>query len=268
MTESVVQAEPIQDAPQEAAIEAPADDLGAPKDEAEQLPIYNKRQVTDVVKRERAKAFEQGKRTAMMELQQQQQAQQAQQSPAMAQAAPQDQQQPTQQAQPSSIGGMQQMSPDQIRQMIATEAPKALQDHANAMQQKQLVDSFVSKMQAAEAKYPGLEGKLNELDYSTIAPLVKMANEMENTGDIMNELIENPMKMGNLVSLLYTQPKLAAKAIQNLSQSIKQNTEAQAQEKTATEPFGHVKSSTVSGKDDGDMTVSDFQSMFKKQRRR
>lgn len=266
MTETVEKAN-VQELKQEMPeIEALVEDNNAPKDDEDQIPVFNRKQVTDIVKRERARALEQGKRKAMMELQQQQDAPQDQSQVGATQAAQQFQQQPTP-AQPSSIGGMQQLSPDQIRQMIAQEAPKALQEHAQALQQRQLVDSFVAKMQTAEAKYPGLESKLNELDYSTIAPLIKMANEMENTGDIMNELVENPMKMGNLVSLLYTQPKLASKAIQNLSQSIKQNVEAQAQEKSAQEPFGQIKSSITAGKDDGDMTVSDFRAMFKKQRR-
>ncbi len=260
MTESVEQAE-ILETPKE--IETPSEGESAPKDDDQQAPIFNRRQLSDVAKRERLKGIEQGKRQAMQELQQQQQAQQP-----GADVAPQVQQQPTPQAQPNSLGGMQQMSPDQIRQMIAQEAPRALQEHANAMQQKQLVDSFVAKMQAAETKYPGLESKLNELDYSTIAPLIKMANEMENTGDIMNELIENPMKMGNLVSLLYTQPKMAAKAIQSLSNSIKTNVDAEAAEKSVQQPYGQVKSSLSSGKDDGDMSVSDFRAMFKSSRKR
>lgn len=236
--------------PEEVSVDVKKDD------EDDQKPIFNKYQVRDAVKREQKKAYERGKREALMELQQQQQqATQAQQPPA-AQAANMIPSQAPQQA--SSLGGIQQMSPDDIRKMISEEAPRALQEHANALQQKQIVDSFVSKMQAAEAKYPGLEQKLNELDYSTIAPLIKMANEMENTGDIMNELIENPMKMGNLVSLLYTQPKLAAKAIQNLSSSIKSNADAATQEKSVKEPFSQFKPSNNASKDDGNLTTADY----------
>lgn len=215
--------------------------------------------VTKIVQRERAKAYEKGKKEALMDMQQP--AQEAQINPSAIAANPVLPQQAPQ------IGGISQLSPDQIRQMVAQEAPRALQDHVRSMQQQALVNSFVSKMQAAEKKYPGLEQKLNELvDFSTMAPLIPAIDKMENTADIMHELIENPMKMGNLVSLHYSQPKLAEKAIQNLSSSIRMNDEAKVAEKTANEPFSQEKPSLNAGKDDGNMSVSDFKAMFKKQK--
>lgn len=217
--------------------------------------------VTKIVQRERAKAYEKGKREALMDMQQQP-AQEAQ-APSAVQAAPQVIPQQVQQ-----LGGIPQLSQDQIRHMIAQEAPKALQEHVKSMQQQALVNSFVSKMQAAEKKYPGMEQKLNELDFSTIAPLIQHIDNMENTADIMNELIENPMKMGNLVSLFYSQPKLAQKAIQNLSSSIRTNEEAKQAETTANDPFSQEKPSLNAGKDDGNMSVSDFKAMFKKSKLR
>lgn len=227
---------------------------------------YTSETVTKIVKRERDKAYEKGKREALMELQQQQQAApdvQAQQQPAAANVAV-PQQSP--QVAPT-IGGMPQVSPEQIKQMILQHAPEAFATHAKQIKQQNLVSSFVSKMKAAEAKYPGLEQKLNELDYSTIAPLIEHIDKMENSGDIMHELIENPMKMGNLSALVYTQPKLAEKAIHNLSASIKMNEEAKASDKSSQDPFSQQKPSINAGKDDGDMSVSDFQAMFKKKRR-
>jgi hypothetical protein len=215
--------------------------------------------VTKIVQRERAKAYEKGKREALMDMQQQP-AQEAQATSAVPAA------QPSLPNQPQQIGGMNQLSPDQIRQMIAQEAPKALQEHVKSVQQQALVNSFVSKMQAAETKYPGMEQKLNELDFSTIAPLIQHIDKMENTADIMHELIENPMKMGNLVSLFYSQPKLAEKAIKNLSSSIRMNDDAKQAEKSVNEPFSQEKPSLNAGKDDGNMSVSDFKAMFKKQR--
>ena len=159
------------------------------------------------------------------------------------------------------------MSPEQIRQMIAQEAPQALQEFARNMQQQQLVNSsFVSKMKAAEAKYPGLEQKLNELDFQSLAPLIKHIDKMENSGDIMNELVDHPMKMGNLISIMQNQPKLAEKAIADLSGSIKKNVDAADAEKSSAEPFGQHKPSNNMSKDDGDMYVADFQAMFKKNR--
>lgn len=204
--------------------------------------------VSKIVERERKKAFEKGREEAMAELQQQQ-------SPAVpVEQIPQGQQ---------SLGGMQQMSPQDIQRMISEHAPQALQEHMQQQRTKQTIDSFVSKMQAAEAKHPGLEAKLNDLDYSTLAPIVQMANDMENTGDIMKELIDNPEKMSHLILLSYTQPKLAAKKMADLSNSIKTNSEALAQDAQARDPMSQLKPSSNAGMDNGDMSVSDFRKMFR-----
>jgi hypothetical protein len=224
-----------------------------PEPEAQSEPVsdmLDKSTVSKIVERERLKAYAKGKQEALMELQQQ----------APQESAPVQQ---MQQQAPQQLGGMQQMSAADIERMIAERAPQLLQDHVNQMQNKQTVDSFVAKMQAAEAKHPGLEAQLEELDYSTMAPLVSLANNMENTADIMKELLDNPMKMGNLMTLMYTQPKMAQKAMMELSNSIKTNQEALAQEKQAQDPMSQLKPSTSAGMDNSAMSVSDFRKMFR-----
>lgn len=214
--------------------------------------MLDKSTVSKIVARERQKAFAKGKQEALMELQQQQQAPQEQQQ------APQAPSQPSQ-----SMGGMQQPSQADIERMIAEKMPHALQDHINRVRGEQMAESFVSKMQAAEARHPGLESKLNELDYGTMLPLIHMANDMENTGDVMKELVDNPMKMGNLLALAHAQPKLAMKAMQDLSNSIKTNNQALEQEKQARDPMSQLKPSTSAGMDNGAMSVADFRKMFR-----
>jgi len=210
--------------------------------------MLHKSIVSKIVERERLKAFEKGKQEALMELQQQQTQQQA---PAEQVAAA-----------PQQMGGMAQLSAADIERMIAEKAPQMLQEHILNIETKQMVNSFVAKMQAAEAKYPGLEAKLNDLDYNSLAPLIGVANEMDNTGDIMKELIDNPMKMGNLLTLQYTQPALARRAMLELSNSIKTNQEALAQEKQAQDPMSQLKPSNA-GIDNSTMSVSDFRKMFR-----
>lgn len=214
----------------------------------EQKPLYNKIQLSDVVRREKAKAYERGKQEALMQLQQEQQAMQQPES------APQ---------QAQNFGGIQQLSPADIERMIAEKAPQMLQNHVNQIQNQQMVDSFVSKMQAAEAKYPGIQEKLNDLDYETVVPLIKMANTMDNTADIMHELMENPMKMGNLMTLMYTQPRMAQKAMMDLSKSIQTNQAALQAEEQARDPMSQLKPSQSAGMDSGAMSVTDFRKMFR-----
>ncbi len=215
--------------------------------------MLHKNTVSKIVERERQKAFEKGKQEALMQLQQEQQ--QQMQQPEPPQLAPQ---------QPGNLGGMPQMNPADIERMIAERLPQQLQSHIEGLKNEQMINGFVSKMQAAEAKYPGIEEKLNNLDYSpAMAKVIGLANDMENTGDIMHEILSNPSKLMDLLNMAREQPKLAAQQIASLSNSIKTNQEALAQEKQAQDPMSQLKPSTSAGMDNGAMSVSDFRKMFR-----
>lgn len=205
--------------------------------------------VSKIVARERQKAYEKAKQELMMEQEQQQQMQQ------------QGNQQPNQ-----SFGGM---APEEVQRMIAEHVPQYLHNQAAEFQQKQFAESFVAKMQAAEAQYPGLEAKLNELDFTkpnTLA-LAKMANSLDGTGAIMNELLENPEKMGNLLMLMNEQPKLAQQKLASLGNSIKTNQEALANSQQAQDPISQIKSSVNAGVDDNNLSVKDLKKLVSGRRR-
>lgn len=216
----------------------------------------DKATVSKIVARERAKAYEKGKQEARMTMEQEQQQQSAPQAP---------------QAAPQTFGGMQQapqMNPDDIQRMIAEHVPQYLQQQAAEYQQKQFADGFISKMQAAEKQFPGLEQKLNDIDFNSPSTLklVQMANNMDNTGEIMNELIENPEKMGVLLNLINEQPKLAQQRLASLSSSISTNRKAQDEEQSAEQPIGQLKSSVNAGVDDHNLSVKDLKKMLSQRR--
>lgn len=222
----------------------------------DQKPIYNKHQVADVVKRERERALEKGKRMALEELAQQQ-AQQAPQAPA------QPAQQPQQPQQSPSLGGMPQVSQDDIRRMIAEQAPQYMQQHLQQQATQRQADGFVQKMKAAEAKYPGLEAKLEKLDWTHMGPVIRLIDGASNPGDIMKELVDNPMKMGNLLTLAHTQPGMAEEAVKDLSNSIAQNQAALAQDKEASEPLGLITPSNVGSDTGGKGSIRDFKNKYR-----
>lgn len=190
--------------------------------------------VKKVVEREKAKAFERGKREALMELQNQEGGQQEQMQP---------------QGQNIGLGGMKQMTPEDVERMIAERAPQALQSHVQKLQQEQMVNTFVQKMQLAETQHPGLEQELNNLNYNDprMHSFIAMANQMENTGDIMKEVLDNPTKMESLLNMAHNQPYQAQKALKSLSDSIKTNQQGKAEEVRARDPMSQIKSSTTSG---------------------
>ena len=219
--------------------------------------VLDKATVSKIVARERQKAYEKGKQEALMSQDQQAQQQAPQQAP-----------QPAMQ----TFGGMQQapqMNPEDIQRMIAEHVPQYLQQQAAEYQNKQFVEGFVAKMQAAEKQFPGLEQKLNDIDFNSPATqkLVQMANNLDNTGEIMNELLENPEKMGTLLNLVHEQPKLAQNRLASLSNSIKTNREAVEQEQSALEPIGQMKSSVNAGVDEHNLSVKDLKKLVSQRRR-
>ena len=231
------------------SISEPQQSIAEQKDNEERL--YNSKEMSVIIAREREKAKEKGRREALMELQQEQQPQEQQ-----AQVAQQPQAQVSQ-------GGMQALSPEQVQQMMQQELPKMMEQHVSQMKQEQVVNSFVQKMKAAEEQHPGLEEELNHLnwkDHRTSA-LAMMANDMENTGDIMRELLDHPSKFGDLLNLVDSQPHLAAKQLFSLCNSIKQNQKAASENKRAQEPLSQMKPSLNAGMDNGTASVSDFRKM-------
>lgn len=233
----------------QAAEEPPIEEAVVPNATQDTLP---KDTVSKIIERERQKAYEKGRKEAMEQLQAQ-----GQQEP---QAAPQ-QQAPVQQG----LGGMApQMSQEDIARMIAEQAPRAVHGHIEGLKREHMVDSFVTKMQAAEQRYPGLEQKLNKLNYDPkMYSLIEMVNNLENSGDVMHELLSNPHKMIQTLSEIREQPYLAQEMLGSLSNSIKQNMDAKAQEAQAKDPMAQLKPSTNAGLDNGNMSVSDFRKMFR-----
>ena len=238
-------------------------DAQAASEDDLQKPVFNKIQVQDVIKREKAKAYERGKREALMELQQQNQA------PVQEQAAA-PQQTPMQAPQQAQeFGGMPQMSQEQIAQMIMEQAPQALQAHIQQAKKTEMVNSFISKMEVAEEKYPGLEAELNKLNYSDprIHTFIDLANRTDNTAEVMKEVLDNPSKLESLLNMAHNQPYMAQKALASLSDSIKTNQQALAQESQARDPMSKLKSSATAGlADSSDVSVRDLRKMLSRKK--
>jgi len=233
-------------------IEYSKEEAALPDDEM-QKPVFNKIQMSDAIKRERAKAFEKAKKEVLMQLKQQNELGGMPSDSGM-------------QSNQNSLGGMPQgLTAEQVRQLIAEQAPEVLSNHVNSIKNEHIVNSFVSKMQAAEKMYPGLEQKLSKLNYSNPAmiKLVQMANELENTGDIMHELLSNPMKMGNVLNLAKEEPFIAGEALRELSNSIKTNQKALSESEESPSPLSQIKPSNVGMGNGKAMSVSDFRKMFR-----
>lgn len=238
------------------------------KSEAVDNEKISKERASELILRERRRAIEkgrqEGRQEVLMELEQNQQQQMPQeqmqqQQPPMAQPI---------QRQNQGMGGMSpQMSQQDIEQLIMQKAPEALMQQFNQMKQTNMVDSFVGKMQAAERLHPGLEQKLNKLNYDDprMHSLIEMTNNLENTGDVMNDLVSNPSKMMQVLASIKEQPYLGQETLNSLSNSIKQNQAAAAEESQAKEPMSQLKPSINAGlADSSQLSVQDIRKMLSK----
>lgn len=158
-------------------------------------------------------------------------------------------------AQPSggSMGGMSQLTEEQVRQMIADEAHKQNQ-LANA---HQVLTNFSQQMGTGKSKYSDFDETVANLgDLRNLPQVVELATGTGIAGDVMYELGRNPGKVASLTTLAYINPDLAKYEMKKLADSIKTNEQA-AQAPSAPEPLSQVKPSTV-GKDNGSNSVRDL----------
>ncbi|WP_342220248.1 hypothetical protein [Rickettsiella endosymbiont of Miltochrista miniata] len=154
--------------------------------------------VDNVVKQAKHHAYEQGKKAAKEEL-----AQQQANIPAFTPTfAP--------------------LTTEDVQSMIANHTAQ----QANEWQAQQIAQQFLGKLSAAKDKYPDFEETLANLEVHKFPEVVQLANNFDNTADIMYELGRNPSKAVILKQVAQLNPKMGALEIQRLSDSIKQNQSA------------------------------------------
>lgn len=147
------------------------------------------------------------------------------------------------------------------QEQIQAEREQILQGQYMAEGQR-IADEFRSKIEADKERFPELKDKLGKTNLAAFPAIIHLANSMENTAAIMNELfVENPGKLASINSLAQIDPSLAIDAVTKLSKSISINEKA-AQSKVANEPLSQLRPSTI-GVDNGQMSVTDYRRIFK-----
>ena len=168
------------------------------------------------------------------------------------------QQQQQQVQQPQSIGGMQQQSPEQLRQMIQEEAWKMSQ-HTVA---QQIERDWLSSMNEAKDSDPEFAQLYDDLNIEAHPDLILWVNGMDNKAAVVKDIAKNPSKFSNILMLARSgSPQLARRELQKLSASIGANEAAQKQAQVDA-PLSQIKPSNI-GSDNGDMSVKDFMAIFK-----
>jgi|ERR1043165_3406403 hypothetical protein len=110
---------------------------------------------------------------------------------------------------------------------------------ANEWQAQQIAQQFLGKLTAAKDKYPDFEETLASLEVHKFPEVVQLANNFDNTADIMYELAKNPSKAVILKQCAQINLNLATVELRRLSDSIKQNQTAK-QEPIAQAPLSQL----------------------------
>lgn len=136
------------------------------------------------------------------------------------------------QSQNTNIGGMPQMSEDNLRQMMADEftkqQSKQLEDYKHSQVQKQINDlaqDFMGKLDASKDLYPDLANRREEI--GELATLVPFINETSEVAGITDHLLENAGVAANLLVLAQiNNPVFLRRELKKIAASIQTNNAA------------------------------------------
>jgi hypothetical protein len=165
-----------------------------------------------------------------------------------------------------------QETPEQAaRRVFQEELTKAnqirQQEYAKSQQQAEwqnLVTSLATKIEEGSKKYEDWDTVTADVNFAVIPQVLKAANDVENSADVLYELSKNPSKLGAVLPFLQSNDKamqaLGKKEIAKLSLSLKNN--ELAQNRVAPKrPLDPIKPSSVKP-DDGKATWSDLRSKY------
>jgi hypothetical protein len=218
---------------------------GSPTEDASQIKTLHQHQINDLVKGAKEAGYHKGKSDALAEFQ--------------AQSVP----QATQNISGNSMGGMPNVDPNAVRQMVEEHAAKFYQNQMMQQSAHQTAHQFQSKMIEARNRIPGFDEKMSKLGSLTNFPeIVHLANSVPNTGEVMADLADNPQKISSLLVLHARSPQAAATEMQRLAHSIQTN-QAGQQERSAPEPLDQIKPSVNAGNSDTVASIKHFKSKYR-----
>jgi hypothetical protein len=170
-----------------------------------------------------------------------------------------------------SMGGMATPAIDQtaitqqvmasIKQQLQAESEQRASEELKA-EATRIAESYRSKMASGKDAYPDFEDVMADFNPQAFPNLVFLASQMDNTPDVMYELMSNPAKFGTIAVLSERDPQAAQRMLARVGQSIQANKQAKSEQKQVPEPISRL-SSSKTGQDDGNLSVRDYKRMFK-----
>lgn len=220
--------------------------------ETQQEKMYNSRQVADVVNRERQAAIEKGKREAQAQYERELAEIRA------AQAG-------------GGMGGMKpDVDPDKLKSEIYGQVMQEMQAKQQQMieQQRQaelhqIAGEYLSKTAKGKELFSDFEQMTADINGEAFPNIIIMSSKLDNAAEVVYELGQNPMKLEAIESLALRSPKMAEQQLRKMSESIKQNQAALANNKRTNPPISSVRPSTntQAGSDSQRLSVSDMRKL-------
>lgn len=212
---------------------------------AQQQPeqrMLSQEEVNKLVGAAKAEAQEKARRQMEAEFQQRMEQQRSQQAQApQAQAAP-------------------ELDMDRIYQETRERLQREMQQQNMEAELKRIADTYNSRVEEMKEKDPEfaeLMGTFNSRKFPAVAFL---AAEVDNTGDVVKELVKNPAKLVEINALAKDDENWARQRMRSLSDSIKKNQAAIEEEKLAKtrSPLDRMSPSVNSTSGNGTMSVADL----------
>lgn len=217
---------------------------------AQQEKMLSQSEVNRLIGKTKDEAYHKGMQDALHRSQQQQPVDTHQYQQPVVQQAPQ---------QTQYVGGMPQLSEEQLRAKIIEEQQK-LEQYKNY---QGLVNSFVSKIESGKGKYEDFDSVATALNLPQIPAIWQAAEKFDNPADIVYHLGKNPGKLAQLLTVAYS-PELVKRGMQEISDSIKQN-EIASEQKQPNPPLSRPKPSNI-GMGNGDkngLSVQDYKKIYR-----
>lgn len=148
---------------------------------------------------------------------------------------------------------------DAMYQQVTERFNKEMQERHAKEAMQQIANNYLSKVEHAKATYQDFDEVAKDHDPTAFPQLTFLIAGMDKGGDVLNDLLRNPLKMAGLDALAQRNPKQAQAELGKLAQSISVNQQAQsdAQDQTTAAPLDRLQPSRVSGSN-GKMGIRDL----------
>lgn len=169
-----------------------------------------------------------------------------------------------------SMGGMAApVDPEAIKQSVLNDLRQQMADANEQRAQEELkkeadgiVNSYKSKMATGKDSYEDFDDVMADFNPQAFPNLVYLVSTMDNTPQVMYELMKNPSKWATVAVLSERDPAAAKKQLERIGMSIKANEQAKAEEQNVPSPLNRLSSSTT-GQDNGERSIRDLKKMFR-----